>query len=280
MLATTFSNYGKPAEDLMHAIECARDQSVINTLLVRRGGLWPGSDRQFYDVGRFQFATEGMQSASNIGGLWITYDVTLRKPIISPYSIGAPMDGFYIPSILDWTDFGSPAKKYVYSNSVGGVWDYSSTLGTLYYTFPLGSVGNVYEVTQNWFSAIAADTGAGSLYTVTLTGCVPKTLYKNTTSNNMKSNGSSVSNTMCTFDGIQITAQGSEYAEFSINLFNKPVSWVGVQVIVRLSQQNTGSTDVYYAPDLASRERKESKERKVRVTSDLMRPSRAPLSID
>jgi hypothetical protein len=82
MLATEFSNYGKPASNLLHAIECAPGQ-VPNELYYVRATNPTTGDLRLFDLGNFQLATSGMQAASNVGGLWVTYDVTLVKPLLS-----------------------------------------------------------------------------------------------------------------------------------------------------------------------------------------------------
>lgn len=80
---TEFSSSIKPSESCLHPIECARHESVLNELYVARGGIIPpGGTRAFYDFARFSIATQGFQAANvNIGELWVTYQITLFKPI-------------------------------------------------------------------------------------------------------------------------------------------------------------------------------------------------------
>jgi len=71
---------GKPSNDLLHPIECARAETPASTLYTRSGAVTIG-DARLYDWGNFYIATVGMQGAStNIGELWVTYDLTLLKP--------------------------------------------------------------------------------------------------------------------------------------------------------------------------------------------------------
>jgi hypothetical protein len=83
MLSTQFSNYGRPAESLTHAIECAPQETPDNVYYIRTDLEQKGKDLRFTDLGFVQLATEGMQSDSEVGGLWVTYDVTFLKPIIN-----------------------------------------------------------------------------------------------------------------------------------------------------------------------------------------------------
>lgn len=82
---TEFSSSVKPSCSAMHPIECARRESTLNELYVAAGGSIPGGkDPSFYDFGNFQIATNGFQAANvNIGELWVTYEITLLKPILN-----------------------------------------------------------------------------------------------------------------------------------------------------------------------------------------------------
>ena len=80
---TEFSTSVKPSLSAMHPIECARTESTLNELYVAAGGnIPPGGTASMYNFGNFQIATNGFQAANvNIGELWVTYEVTLFKPI-------------------------------------------------------------------------------------------------------------------------------------------------------------------------------------------------------
>jgi hypothetical protein len=82
VLAAYFSNSGKPSEDLTHAVECDMKSRPIDVLYVDHGGENLNSP-QMYDLGNFQFATEGMQASAQIGELWVSYDITFYKPRFS-----------------------------------------------------------------------------------------------------------------------------------------------------------------------------------------------------
>lgn len=92
---TEFANSCKPSCSMMHPIECARKESVLNELYVAPGGEIPNNDNpQFYHFGKFQIATNGFQAANiNIGELWVTYEITFFKPVLLGLG-GAPLIGY------------------------------------------------------------------------------------------------------------------------------------------------------------------------------------------
>lgn len=79
---TEFGVSCKPSSCMIHAIECARNQTTVSELYIRSGDNPPGTDIRLYDLCRTTVATQGFQAASvNIGELWVSYDITLFKPI-------------------------------------------------------------------------------------------------------------------------------------------------------------------------------------------------------
>lgn len=73
----------KPSESLIMPVECDSRINPLGVMYVRSGQ--PVNDPRFYDLGLMQFATIGQQLAGvDLGELWISYDVTLYKPIIAP----------------------------------------------------------------------------------------------------------------------------------------------------------------------------------------------------
>lgn len=79
MESTLFVDSGKPADSMVHAVECDPKVSQFTVLKTRTSADVP-STLIPYDMGLFQIATAGMQAASVIGELWVTYDVELLKP--------------------------------------------------------------------------------------------------------------------------------------------------------------------------------------------------------
>lgn len=147
MLNTVYANYGKPAEDLVHAIECAPSQVASKLYYVRTAGVPTGSDPRLYDLGIFQLATEGMQAAANVGGLWITYDVTLCKPILG--NSLASMD-FFSATVASSSSIFSDAVSKTIATPIGGTLASDGT-----YLFPRGVLGT-YKCVASFSSAAGA----------------------------------------------------------------------------------------------------------------------------
>jgi hypothetical protein len=71
-----------PSESCIHPIECKRDSGVLEYLYTYNGG---SGDPRFTTFGNFSVATVGQQAASNIGELWVSYDITLCKSRLTPF---------------------------------------------------------------------------------------------------------------------------------------------------------------------------------------------------
>jgi len=80
-----YSTSTVPYSNAMHAVECKSGTRPIDTLFVRSQGSSAAvnvSDPQMYDLGVFQVSTVGMQSAYTVGEIWVSYDITFKKPKI------------------------------------------------------------------------------------------------------------------------------------------------------------------------------------------------------
>lgn len=72
----------KPYENMLHAIECDGKEVPVNVLQVRIGALPAGQDLRFYDLANIQVITEGQADTNTeIGQLWVTYEIAFFKPI-------------------------------------------------------------------------------------------------------------------------------------------------------------------------------------------------------
>jgi len=74
-----------PSGSLIHGIECAPQTNPLDMYYVRAGAPPTGEDLKFYDIGTTQIFTQGSQASSNIGELWISYDIEFFKPKIQEY---------------------------------------------------------------------------------------------------------------------------------------------------------------------------------------------------
>lgn len=71
----------KPTMALRHMVECDPRQTPISELYVRTGTLSTGQDLRTYDLGNFQFATQGNPNQL-LGELWVTYCIEFFKPTL------------------------------------------------------------------------------------------------------------------------------------------------------------------------------------------------------
>lgn len=75
-----FSCSTVPNMGMLHPVECKPASNVLETLYVRNGAIIAGADQRMYDMGSFQYATQGMQSSYLCGELWVSYHIKLKKP--------------------------------------------------------------------------------------------------------------------------------------------------------------------------------------------------------
>jgi hypothetical protein len=75
----------KPSESIAMPVECAPKEAPTNVLYIGTGTS-AANDPKFYNLGRLVVATSGSQAASDIGELWVTYDVELYKPLLAQSS--------------------------------------------------------------------------------------------------------------------------------------------------------------------------------------------------
>jgi hypothetical protein len=80
LLNSEYANSTKPSKNLLHPIECHRDQIPNDHLYVRSGDAPTGSDIRLYDLGKFSIATGGQSSSGVIGELWVSYEIELYTP--------------------------------------------------------------------------------------------------------------------------------------------------------------------------------------------------------
>jgi hypothetical protein len=69
-----------PSCSVIHGIECKPDANVLNKYFVRSGDILSDEDLKFYDIGFLQIFSQGAQAASNVGEMWISYDIEFFKP--------------------------------------------------------------------------------------------------------------------------------------------------------------------------------------------------------
>lgn len=115
----TYSTNADPGTDAMHPVECAGDVTPLRTMYVRNAGVVASTDLRFSDLGLFQVATVGMQTAGFITGeLWVTYEVELLKPRLPPTISSNPPIHYTFDSVLFLSAAGAPTASNLFGTTV------------------------------------------------------------------------------------------------------------------------------------------------------------------
>lgn len=77
----------KPTNNLLHMIECDPAQTSMSEQYTRQSSTLGIQDKKTYDLGTFQFATQG-NPVQLLGELWVTYCVEFFKPEIPTLPVG------------------------------------------------------------------------------------------------------------------------------------------------------------------------------------------------
>lgn len=170
MEAHEYGMSGRPANDMVHPIECdwfQGGQRVMNT----RAGTYPAdSDHRLFDVGKWSVATVGFQSTSvNIGELWVSYQVCLMKPRLFA-ALGLANDFYYhratdaAPATIVGTNFTNLDNNTITLTFVNAVNQTTISLPT--YPMP-----TTYLFSIHWNSG-GASTACGASSVGTFINCV------------------------------------------------------------------------------------------------------------
>jgi hypothetical protein len=174
MLNEYWSNEVVPFESTVHPIECSPKENPFAVHYVRVGE--PIGEPLMFDIGKTFIATQGMQSEYVVGDLWVTYEIELKKPIVSSNvtSLGTTYYGqFPLPTRYNF--FLSPPT---YTGGSLGL-----TFSSRRIIFPVGATG-VYIITLHLGSADGVSHATTVDFTGALvyTGCSPATVLDGTNS--------------------------------------------------------------------------------------------------
>jgi len=135
-----FANDAKPSCSFIHPVECDPAENPFNVQYVRGGAVPAGEDIKSFDLGTFNIASAGVQGTNVVlGELWCTYEVTLRKPVLSqPTGLGLSVAQYSFVNPASATPFSGPAKVY---DSIGLSFSTTAVL------FPQGLTGAFFLVT-------------------------------------------------------------------------------------------------------------------------------------
>lgn len=186
-----FATSCKPAESMLHPIECDPTTTPNQPLYVRIGSQING-DARLYDMGVINFCSVGSQAASVAGEMWISYDILLIKPRISSglglglrtamYSYRGIGGGGYI--VGDDDPLGTEATALF--DGIGLEFKYEDVGDDnidCTITFPVGCEG-LYLLQNTYFGDGTAAVTPQALGSVTYTNCAVRSLLYNVTPTN------------------------------------------------------------------------------------------------
>ncbi len=133
------ANESIPSECFAHPIECDPKENPFAVQYVRNGDVPAGDNKMMYDLGVTYLATNGqLTSAAILGDLWITYEVELKKPILSSNvtNHGRLFSASYTGGTMTSTD--------VFNGTVVTGGNITATLSGTTFTLPKGSAGIWY----------------------------------------------------------------------------------------------------------------------------------------
>lgn len=136
----------KPSESFFMPVECAPAECPMDIQYVRTGSVPSGEDIRFYDLGKLALSTVGSQAVANVGELWVTYEVALKKPILVG-AIGSDVESALIPrvSCSNIVPFGVSSGP-ILNNSMG------ATVDGFKITLPIGFSGKIL-LSLFWFGS-------------------------------------------------------------------------------------------------------------------------------
>jgi hypothetical protein len=157
-----------PSSCVMHALECAPRTNVLDRLYVRSSGVSNVNDLKFFDFAKLTIFTAGAQASSNIGELWVTYDIEFFKPRLPLGGIDLTYTDYYYNNVTVSAAF--PLGNGTYSIPEGDLFSTvsggSSNVITLANWLPPG----YYMLTLNYYGTASAVTPSNILVSSGLIG--------------------------------------------------------------------------------------------------------------
>lgn len=188
-----FTVSSRPSRSLIHGVECDPLVTVNQGHLYispLSNGLAPaGEDVKTYNLGLFQFMTQGSQAAADIGELWVSYDLELMKPINNANNPEA-VDHWYMTNISPSSTtggfmFGSTGRTAL-TKGVGVT--LITSAGDSQIVFPTTvQAGTVYQIV---YHSIGGSGTAQSPHDPVLTGCAFFKSWGNSALNSVSTSGS------------------------------------------------------------------------------------------
>lgn len=189
MLNEYNSNESVPCEPFCHPIECDPKENPFNIQYVKSLVLPNAEDKLLYDLGVTHVAVQGCQTNGNpIGDLWVTYEVELKKPLVTSnvtqkfQTFGASYTGF--------------DGAHLFESKIASVGTLPITTSSNTVFFPKGTVGS-FQV-QAWIGGgfTSFSWGAATLTNCSLVTGVPGVSDLRTTKTGVADSVGTVSNSV------------------------------------------------------------------------------------
>jgi hypothetical protein len=173
----------KPSCSQVHVLECDPSMQTTRLKYVRNltSSGTVSQDNRFYDMGLFEIATQGLPGSAGtvIGELWVTYDIMLYKPEITPPLGGLVQHIVGTGNVSKTNFFGdTPALTgAAYVAAVGNTLTFNTT-GTYIVTHVMnGTTWDIPTVTGSaaWVLVSFAGPRPGSITNITLNTLVTVT---------------------------------------------------------------------------------------------------------
>lgn len=149
-----------PSVTFQQPIECDPSQNPLKLYLVRSGGIPTGQDQRMFDLANFQIATVGMQAASAIGELWVTYDVQFFKPVLNlALPSGGLGAGWQCFQCTSGNFIGNPT--YVFNNCGIEISPGDGVTSAMQVLFPAGTLG-IWQVAMSFSSNGSVSAGGAA----------------------------------------------------------------------------------------------------------------------
>jgi hypothetical protein len=158
LLNEMWSVDSKPSDCFILPIECAPVENPLSVQYVRSAAVPAGQDAKLYDLAQLTVASYGSQATANVGELWCSYEVQLRKPqLTGALDIYGQYAHFYCTATSGPAPLVNPVTII---DTIGLTISASSKTVTL----PKGTIGKFYV---NWVSYGSSVTLANSNITYT-----------------------------------------------------------------------------------------------------------------
>lgn len=150
MMNEYWATESMPCETFIHPIECDPRENPFSVHYVRTRDVPAGEPLMSYDLGKTFVAVSGQAADDKvIGDLWITYEVELKKPVVSSPVVACNY------------------SQYQFNTPSGGLWANLFNNVSYYRGTQLGAhLGNTFEIPAGYGTAVAVTLFLPSTFSV------------------------------------------------------------------------------------------------------------------